>query len=47
MFIRWFNRFSDWFDLHFGWFFTNGRKMEARNGRLKKIFDEKGKRIDG
>jgi hypothetical protein len=40
-------RFSDWFDLHLGWFFTNGRKMEARSKRLKKTFNEKGERING
>ena len=23
-----FGRFQQWFDLHFGWFFTNGMKEE-------------------
>ena len=26
---------EDWFDLHCGWFLTNGNKTEAREKRLR------------
>lgn len=35
MFISYFKKFEEWFDLKFGWFFTNGNKMEAREKRLR------------
>ena len=47
MCTKWFKNFSDWFDIKFGWFFTNGNKMDARNVRIKKMVDEKRKQVNG
>lgn len=36
--IKKFIDFQDWFDLKFGWFFTNGMKVEAREKRLREKY---------
>jgi hypothetical protein len=32
-------QFEDWVDLHIGYYLTNGRKVEAREKRLREKFN--------
>jgi hypothetical protein len=34
-----YKQFEEWFDLHCGWFLTNGRKVEMRELRLREKFN--------
>ena len=34
-FMHAFDRFNDWFENRFGWFFTNGMKARSENPTLK------------
>jgi hypothetical protein len=34
-----YRKFEDWFDIRFGWFFTNGNKVDKRNERLREKFN--------
>ncbi len=36
--IKAYKKFEGWFDYKFGWFFTNGNKMEFRERELHKKF---------
>lgn len=36
-----FRKFEKWFDLHFGWFFVNGRKVDAWNKHLDEKYKDK------
>ena len=36
-------QFEDWFDLKFGWFFTNGHKTEFREKRLREKLNSRTK----
>ena len=40
-------QFEDWFDLHCGYYLTNGNKVEAREKRLREKFNiQTKKQID-
>lgn len=41
-----YKKFEEWFDYYFGWFFTNGNKIERRDKILREKFGDKLKRND-
>jgi len=38
--MRLFNKFKRWFELHWGWFFVNGRKQAAWGEYLRKKYGD-------
>ncbi len=42
-----FMRFSYWFDIKFGWFFVNGRKIEKWNKYIEFLIEKKLPELNG